>query len=147
MVASGSLPWCGDLLAESNLVFLGTVVCDPAPGITNTTLLAFGSDLGPVERTIASTNYLLGSLDLTAVSGDERITIQPAGNADTNALYLGTLTGVTPATAASRLTSTIRLYYDDRANPVLEGQTIDLDGGGELTPFNRATRGTLLLIH
>jgi hypothetical protein len=146
-VKSGTNAWPSSLLTPGNLDFSGTCVFDPAPGVTNMSLLAFGDDVGPAREGLALP-FALGTLDISALDGAERLTVKAAGNELTNALYVARLPGLTPAAAAAQLNSALTIYYDPDASPTLgQGLSINLTGGGRLValPSGR-TPGVVILI-
>lgn len=146
-VKSGATAWSTNLWNPGNLDFSGTFILDPAPGVTNVSLLAFGKDGGAVRNGLTNA-CTMGVLDLSALDGLERLTVLAAGNETTNALYVGRITGLTPAAAAAQLTSALTIYYDPDTSPELgPGLSISLTGGGLLTalPSGRSP-GVLMLI-
>jgi hypothetical protein len=146
-VKSGATAWSTNLWNPGNLDFSGTFIFDPAPGVTNMNLLAFGQNVG-ATRVGLDSPYAMGTLDLSALDGAEKLTILAAGNEPTNALYVGRMTGLTPAAAAAQLNSALTIYYDPDTSPELgPGLSISLTGGGLLNalPSGRGA-GVLMLI-
>lgn len=144
---AGTTAWLAGLLTPTNLAFAGSLVFAPASGVMNQTLLAFGQDVGN-DRAGLTNDFAMATLDLSALDGEETLTVTPAGNQTPNALYIKKLLGLTPATAAARLISDLSLYYDPLDSPTLgPGQTISLTGGGYLIALpSPRTLGTLMQI-
>jgi hypothetical protein len=115
--------------------------------VTNQTLLAFGQAVGN-DRAGLTNAFAMGTLDLSALDGVETLTVTNAGNFTPNALYIGKLLGLTPATAPARIKSALTLYYDPIGSPALgPDQSISLTGGGLLVALQgKKANGSLILI-
>ena len=120
-VKEGTTGWSTNLLTDANLGFRGRTVFAPA-----------------------------GTWDFSAVGAGEKVKVVGAGNfsgAESNAVYVSSLLGLTPATAATYLDSARNVYYNPDFSPSLgPDKNIVLTTGGHLIALPGTPRGTMVTI-
>lgn len=119
--------------------------------VTTQTLLALGQDVGSgiAIASMLAGNHGVGTLDLTAIDGDEKLIVAAAGNHAANALYVNNLIGLdltTNSPTLKHLDSALNIYYNANLNSYLMGATYDLVAGGQLLGFWVPEPGSLALL-